>query len=101
MKHDRKLVLEGKLDEVNYSSIISRDGKYQKVSIYIRKELHKWIFKHPHVICCPDKQDTLLVPNPIDLSGELIRVAKWLLQIIPITELYQDLLSTGDQGFKL
>ena len=100
VKNDRKLVSEGKLDLVNYSSIITRVGKYQKVSDYIRKELHKLIFKHPHVICCPDKRDTLLVPNPKDLSGKPIRVAKWLLQI-PITELHQDLLSTGDQGFKL
>ena len=57
-------------------------------------------FKHPHVICCPDKQDTVLVSNPNNLSGDKIRVAKWLIQI-PITELHQDLLSTGDQGFKL
>ena len=43
VKESRKLVLEGKLDQVVYSSIITRDGKYQKVSDYIRKELHKWI----------------------------------------------------------
>ena len=91
---------EGKLNDVAYSSIVTRQGFYQKVSNEIRKELHKWIFQHPHVICCPDKRDTLLIIDPDNVDGEKIRVAKWLLQI-PLTELHQDLLSTGDQGFKL
>ena len=90
---------EGKLNDVAYSSIVTRHGFYQKVSNEIRKELHKWIFQYPHVICCPDKLDTLLIPDPDDISGDKIRVAKWLLQI-PITELNQDLLSMGNQGFQ-
>ena len=90
---------EGKLDQVVYSSIVTWYGFYQKVSNDIRKELHKWIFNHPHVISGPDKRDTLLVPNPDNIPGPKIRMGKWLIQI-PITELHQDLLSTGDLGFK-
>ena len=38
VKNDRKLVSEGKLDQVNYSSFFTQDGKYQKISDYIRKD---------------------------------------------------------------
>ena len=51
------------------------------------------------MICCPDKRDTLLIPDPDNISGEKKRMVKWLLQI-PITELHQDFLSMGDLAFK-
>ena len=90
---------KGKLDQIVYSNIVTWYGFYQKVSDEIREAVHAWIFNHPHIICYSDKQDTLLVPNPDDISGEKMRVGKWLIQI-PITKLHQDLLSTGDLGFK-
>ena len=98
VEESRKLVSEGKMGDVFFSSIVSRNGFYKKVSKEIIKKLHDWIFKHPHVIVCPDKRDTLLIPDP-DNIGETKRVAKWLLQI-PVTELHQDLLSKGKLGFK-
>ena len=58
MKANRKLILNRKLDQVLFSSIVTRHGFYQKVRNNIRKQLHKRIFKHPHFICYPDKRDT-------------------------------------------